>query len=191
VSDHTGQPGGEISFDALYERYGSRVLNVIYRMTGNEEVSRDLAQEVWLRVYRHLDRFEARADIFTWIYRISVNLTLNHLKKAKRRRWTEVLDRSVAEVFSDEAVDPLAAVPATTEAPDHGLEHDQRARHLWEAVQSLDPMYRIPIVLFHYEDQSYQQIADAMGISMTAVQARIFRGRKRLARALGPLLDQL
>ena len=51
------------SFEELYERYGARVLNLIHRMTGNDEVSRDLAQEVWLRVHGHLDRFEARADI--------------------------------------------------------------------------------------------------------------------------------
>jgi RNA polymerase sigma-70 factor (ECF subfamily) len=71
------------------------------------------------------------------------------------------------------------------------VENEERARALWDAVQSLDPKYRVPIVLFHYEDQSYQQIADTMGLSMVAVQARIFRGRKQLAKILGPLLDQL
>jgi RNA polymerase sigma-70 factor (ECF subfamily) len=192
VSDQTGQTGGEApSFDALYEAHGARVLNVIYRMTGDADVSRDLAQEVWLRVYRHLDRFEARAEIFTWIYRISVNITLNHLKQAKRRRWTQLLDRSVGEVFGDDTADPLAVLPAATERPDRAMEHEQRAHHLWRAVQSLDPMYRVPIVLFHYEDMSYQEIADAMGLSMPAVQARIFRARKQLAKALGPLLDQI
>jgi RNA polymerase sigma-70 factor (ECF subfamily) len=179
------------SLEALYERYGTRVLNLIHRMTGNEEIARDLAQDVWLRVHGHLDHFEARADIFTWIYRIAVNLTLNHLKREKRRHWIDLLDLSVGEVLCDESEDLVAPKPASPERPDRALESDERARRLWEAVQSLDPKYRVPIVLFHYEDQSYQQIADAMGLSMVAVQARIFRGRKQLAKILGPLLDQL
>jgi len=179
------------SFEALYERYGSRVLNLIHRMTGNEEVSRDLAQDVWLRVHGHLDHFEARADVFTWIYRIAVNLTLNHLKREKRRRWIDLLDRSVGEVLSDESEDLVLPPPPTAGRPDRIMENEERARKLWLAVQSLDPKYRVPIVLFHYEDQSYQQIADTMGLSMVAVQARIFRGRKQLAKILGSLLDQL
>jgi RNA polymerase sigma-70 factor (ECF subfamily) len=179
------------SLEALYERYGTRVLNLIHRMTGNEEIARDLAQDVWLRVHGHLDHFEARADIFTWIYRIAVNLTLNHLKREKRRHWIDLLDLSVGEVLSDESEDLVAPKPAGAERPDRILETDERAQKLWEAVQSLDAKYRVPIVLFHYEDQSYQEIADAMGLSMVAVQARIFRGRKQLAKILGPLLDQL
>lgn len=192
VPHETGQTGSDLpSFETLYERHGARVLNVIYRMTGNEDVSRDLAQDVWIRVYHNLDRFEARADVFTWIYRISVNLTLNHLKREKRRQWSNLLDRSVGEVLGQAAVDPMAALPASGERHDHKLENEQRAQHLWRAIQALDPMYRVPIVLFHYEDQSYQEIADTMGLSMAAVQARIFRGRKRLAKILGPLLDQI
>ncbi len=179
------------SFEELYERYGTRVLNLIHRMTGNEEVARDLAQDVWLRVHGHLDRFEARADIFTWIYRIAVNLTLNHLAREKRRRWIDLLDQSIGEVLSEESEDLVMPSPSRAARQDRAVENDERARALWEAVQSLDPKYRVPIVLFHYEDQSYQQIADTMGLSMVAVQARIFRGRKQLAKILGPLLDQL
>jgi RNA polymerase sigma-70 factor (ECF subfamily) len=176
------------SFEALYERYGSRVLNLIYRMTGNEDTSRDLAQDVWLQVYRHLERFEARADIFTWIYRIAVNRTLNHLKQEKRRRWVRLLDQSVGEALSEEAVEPAVALRSSAEGQDRT---EERAQHLWRAIQALDLKYRAPLVLFHYEGQSYQQIAETLGLSMTATQARIFRARKQLARILGPLLGEL
>ena len=188
----SGPPGNELpSFETLYERYGARVLNVIYRMTGNDDVARDLAQDVWLRVYRSLDRFEARADIFTWIYRIAVNLTLNHLKREKRRRWVDLLDQNIDDVLGDAASEPAVALPAPSDRQDRAMEKEQLARHLWDAVQQLEPMYRVPIVLFHYENQSYQEIADTMGLSMPAVQARIFRARKQLGKILGPLLDQL
>lgn len=189
MSQHTGPPDRDVpSFEALYERHGARVLNVIHRMTGDEDLARDLAQDVWLQVYRNLDRFEARADFFTWIYRISVNRTLNYLKQAKRRRR---VDLPPLPATGDPADDPVAAVPAAGEDADITIERQQLAQHLWNAIQTLDPKYRVPIVLFHYEEQSYQQIAETMGLSITAVQARIFRARKQLARLLGPVLDQL
>ena len=190
-SDPSSRPGDSPSFETLYERYAGRVLNLIHRMTGNEDVSRDLAQDVWLKVYKHLDRFEARADVFTWIYRIAVNRTLNHLKKEKRQRLVSILDQSVGEALKSEEEPTVLAPPATDPLQDRRVEDEQLSHHLQRALQALDPKYRVPLVLFHYEDQSYQQIADTMGISMTAVQARIFRARKQLAKILGPLLDHL
>ncbi len=191
TSDESGRARDLPSFEALYERYGARVLNLIHRMTGNEDVSRDLAQDVWLQVYRHVDRFEARADVFTWIYRIAVNRTLNHMKKEKRRRWVSILDQTVGEALNAEEGGVAVALPAGDPPQDRAVEDQQLARALRGAIQQLDPKYRVPIVLFHYEEHSYQQIAEAMGLSTTAVQARIFRARKQLAKILGPLLDAL
>jgi len=183
--------GEAASFEAIYDRYGARVLNLAYRMTGNQEAARDLAQEVWIKVFQHLPTFEARADVFTWIHRITVNHVLNHLKKEKRRRWVNLLDRSVGEVLSEEDEEIVLYDRSEAARPNAGVEDAERARYVWRAIQSLDPKYRVPIVLFHYEDQSYQQIADTMELSMSAVVARIHRARKQLAKALGPLLDQL
>ncbi|HEX6792169.1 MAG TPA: sigma-70 family RNA polymerase sigma factor [Candidatus Krumholzibacteria bacterium] len=177
------------SFEALYERHGARVLNVIHRMTGDADIARDLAQDVWVQVYRNLDRFEARADFFTWIYRIAVNRTLNYLKQAKRRKFIDLPSPGAAGDESRD--DPVAGLAAPDEGAERALEREELARHLWNAIQSLDPKYRVPIVLFHYEEQTYQEIAATMGLSLTAVQARIFRARKQLAERLGPLLDQL
>jgi RNA polymerase sigma-70 factor (ECF subfamily) len=180
-----------VSFEAIYERYGARVLNLAYRMTGNQDAARDLAQEVWIKVFQHLPTFEARADVFTWIHRITVNHVLNHLKKEKRRRWVNLLDRSVGEVLSEEDEEVVLYDRSPAARPNAGVEDAERVHYVWQAIQSLDPKYRVPIVLFHYEEQSYQQIADTMELSMSAVVARIHRARKQLAKALGPLLDQL
>jgi RNA polymerase sigma-70 factor (ECF subfamily) len=184
-------PGDAGSFEAIYERYGTRVLNLAYRMVGNEETARDLAQEVWIKVFERLDTFESRAEVFTWIYRITVNHALNHMKRERRVRWLDVLDRSVGEVLREESADPAFVEGAESPPADTVMEADERARHLWRAIQSLDPKYRVPLVLFHYEEQSYKQIADALELSMAAVEARIHRARKQLAKKLGPLLDQL
>jgi RNA polymerase sigma-70 factor (ECF subfamily) len=179
------------SFEAIYQRHGTRVLNLAYRMTGNEETARDLAQEVWIKVFERLDTFEARSDVFTWIYRITVNHALNHMKRERRVRWLDLLDRPVGEVLREENADP--AFLERTEAPraDAAIEADERACRVWQAIQALDPKYRAPLVLFHYEELSYQEIADTMKLSMAAVEARIHRARKQLAKTLGPLLDRI
>lgn len=167
------------------------MFNLARQITGNEDVARDLAQDVWLQVYDHLDRFEARADVFTWIYRITVNRTLNHLKREKRRRWVSILDQTVGEALSTEENSVALSLPSGDAPQDRVVEDEQLARHLQRAIQKLHPKYRVPIILFHFEEQSYQQIAETMGLSMTAVRARIARARKQLAKTLGPLLDQL
>lgn len=179
------------SFEALYDRYGERVLNLAYRMTGNEDTARDLAQEVWIKVFRRLETFEARSDVFTWIYRITVNHVLNHLKRERRVRWFDLLDRSIGGVLHEESVDPRVLEATDRPRADRALENDERAMRVWQAIQSLDPKYRVPLVLYHYEERSYLEIADAMGLTLSAVEARIHRARKQLARILAPLLDSL
>jgi RNA polymerase sigma-70 factor (ECF subfamily) len=178
------------SFEGVYERYGGRVLNLAYRMTGNEEVARDLAQDVWIKVLQHFDRFEARSDVYTWIHRITVNHVLNHLKRERRVRWMRFLDQSVGDALRDEGVVRELEHP-TTPGADHSVESDERARRVWDAIQTLDPKYRIPLVLHHYEEMSYQQVADTLQLSMPAVETRIHRARKQLIEVLGPLLEAL
>jgi len=159
-------------------------------MTGNDEVTRDLAQDVWIRVHGRLEQFEARADVFTWIYRIAVNRTLNHLVSEKRRRWVRILDLTVGEAMRSDEPAPVV-LPATDQPPDRSVEDEQLSQHLWLAIQRLDPMYRVPLVLFHFEDQSYTQVGETMGISMRAAQARIIRARKQLKKIMGPIVKQL
>jgi RNA polymerase sigma-70 factor (ECF subfamily) len=159
-------------------------------MTGNDEVTRDLAQDVWIRVHGRLEQFEARADVFTWIYRIAVNRTLNHLVSEKRRRWVRILDLTVGEAMRSDEPAPVV-LSATDQPPDRSVEDEQLSQHLWLAIQRLDPMYRVPLVLFHFEDQSYTQVGETMGISMRAAQARIIRARKQLKKIMGPIVKQL
>jgi len=177
------------SFEAVYERYAGRVLNLAWRMTGSEEVARDLAQDIWIKVFQRFDTFEARSEIFTWIHRIAVNHVLNHLKRERRVRWIRLLDRSVGDVFQEAEESHLDRGPIP--GADDAMEADERARRVWEAVQTLDPKYRVPLVLHHYEEMSYQEVADAMQLSMAAVETRIHRARKQLSKRLRTLLDAL
>ena len=178
------------SFEAIYREFGGRVINLAYRMTGDADASRDLAQEVWIKVYQHYHTFEGRSDVYTWIHRITVNHVLNHLKRQRRVRWMRILDQPLGSVLSEEEVSrdfDRAREPSA----DQVVQADERSRAVWNAIQSLDPKYRVPLVLHHYDEMSYQQVAESMDLSLAAVESRIHRARKQLMRALGPLLDEL
>jgi len=119
-----------------------------------------------------------------------VNHVLNYLKRERRVRWMRVLDQPLGSLLHEEDAPPEfdhAAEPAA----DRALELDERSRRVWDAIQSLDPKYRVPLVLHHYEEMSYQDVADTLHLSMAAVESRIHRARKKLIQALGPLLDDL
>ncbi len=178
------------TFERAYEEYGGKILNLAWRMTGNEDAARDLTQDIFIKVYEKLDTFEERSKIYTWIYRIAVNHIYNHLKKERRRSWVDLLDKTVGEALSDADADP--AISAASEpSADRRLEVAERAGVVWRAITSLPPKYRIPIVLHHYEEMSYKEVAEAAGLSLSAVEARIHRGRKKLIKLLEPWIDRV
>lgn len=190
--DSAGAPdSGSPDFETLYRDYGGRVLNLAFRMTGDGELSRDLTQEIFIKVYEHIDDFEGKSQVFTWIYRIATNHILNALKKNKRRRLMDFLDRPLGEVLTDKTVEAdywAAHSPAT---PDRVMEKREREQLVWRTIRSLPPKYRMPLVMFRYDELSYQEIAAATGLSLSAVETRIHRARKMLVERLTPLLEKM
>lgn len=183
-------PTDATTFETVYETYAGDVLNLAFRMTADEDVARDLTQDIFVKVYQNLDSFERRSSLYTWIYRIAVNHIYNHLKRERRRRWVDLLDATVSEAIRGAGED--AAAPTTPEVPaDRRLEDNQRAEVVWRAVTSLPPKYRVPIVLYHYQGMSYKEIAEATGLTMSAVESRIHRGRKKLVTLLEPWVDRI
>ena len=178
------------TFEGAYEAYAGGILNLAWRMTGNEDTARDLTQDIFVKVYEKFETFEGRSTLYTWIYRIAVNHIYNHIKKERRRRWVDLLDKTIREALSDSDADPaISAAPEP--AADRRLESAERADVVWRAVTSLPPEYRVPIILFHYEEMSYKEIAEAMDLSMSAVEARIHRARKKLIKLLEPWIDRV
>jgi RNA polymerase sigma-70 factor (ECF subfamily) len=179
------------TFDEVYEAHAERVLNLAFRLTGDEDVARDLCQEIFVKVYQNLGTFEQRSTVFTWIYRIAVNHIHNYLKK--ERRWRRVLlaDGKVADIASEAAGKPGPWGNATVPSAERRLERSQRARVVWDAIQTLVPKYRVPLVLHYYEGLSYRETAEAMRVSMSAVETRIHRAKKKLIKKLEPWLDKI
>jgi RNA polymerase sigma-70 factor (ECF subfamily) len=177
--------GDERAFGELMQRYQGRLLNFINRMIGDRERSEDLVQEAFVRVHRHLHRFDPSRKFSTWIYTIASNLAKNELRNRARSPL----------VFPDSA-----RAPSTDEAPalefeDSSLRPDTlyQNRALHELVQStvaqLTPQHRVVFVLRELEGRSYEEIADATSTNLGTVKSRLNRARSSFAEMIAPHLD--
>ena len=178
------------AFEQIYYQYSARILNLIYRMTGSEEVARDLTQEVFVKVYENIGKFRGESQIFTWLYRIATNHTLNYLKREKRYKWLNLLDKPISEVLQENKIDNqfwAVGLPR----PDRQMEKKQREQIVWKLIQQLSPKYRVPYVLNRYENLSYQEIADTLNLSLSAVETRIHRAKKELVKKLNPIANDI
>ncbi|UCH84152.1 MAG: sigma-70 family RNA polymerase sigma factor [Candidatus Latescibacterota bacterium] len=179
------------SFDDIYATFGERILNLAYRMTGNEETARDLTQDIFIKVYQNLATFEGRSQIYTWIYRIAVNHITNQQKKERRHRWLSLMDEKVSDLVRRGNVSSQTSRTSAMPGIERDLEAADRARIVWVCVQSLPEKYRVPLMLHNYEGMSYQDVADTMGLTLSAVEARIHRAKKKLIKKLEPWLDRI
>lgn len=178
-----GAKEGRPSFDAVVELYGRRIFNVIYRLVGDYDDAEDLTQETFVNAYRAYDRFRGDSAVYTWLYRIAVNVCKNRFKQERRssRLRMESLDEPVMgeegpmqREVPDESLNPLRAV-----------ESRELQDVIHRAIQELPPEYRVPIVLRELQELSYAEIAEIMQIPVDTVKTRIFRARGLLRNKLG------
>lgn len=187
MRDHAEGP----TFESVYETYADKVLNLVFRMTGDEDTARDLTQDIFVKVYENLASFEQRSSIYTWIHRIAVNRVYNYLKRERRLQWVGLLDKTLHELLGEKQIESLWSPDAAPNTAEDRLERAERSDLLWRAVRSLPPKYRVPIVLYHYEEMSYKEVAAATGLSESAVETRIHRGRKKLLKLLKPWIGRV
>src|SRR6184192_4954191 len=177
--------GEERAFQELVERYQTRLLNFIYRTIGDRERAEDLVQEVFIRVYRHLHRFDRSKKFSTWAYTIASNLAKNELRN--RSRNPLVLFQTVQKNW--EADHRPLQFEDTTARPDDLY----RKRYLKEAVDQcvgqLPVHHRAVFVLRELEGKSYAEIADITGCNLGTVKSRLNRARNSFAQLIGPLLE--
>ncbi len=179
----------EITFEEVYSDCSSKILNLAFRFTSNEENARDLTQDIFIKVFQNLNNFKGESSAFTWVYRIAVNHILNFLKKEKRRKFIQLIDQNVKEAFSEmaESMTTMDKNPS----PAQILEDEERSKIVKSFVDGLPPKYRVPFTLFKYEGMSYKEIAESLEISLSAVETRIHRARKQLVTKLEPWLKHL
>jgi RNA polymerase sigma-70 factor (ECF subfamily) len=177
--------GEERAFQELVERYQSRLLNFVFRTIGDRERAEDLVQEVFIRVYRHLHRFDRSKKFSTWIYTIASNLAKNELRN--RSRNPLVLFQTIRQTWQDD--DRPLQFEDTSARPDDLY----RRRHLRELIEKsvarLPEHHRQVFVLRELEGKSYEEIAEITDCNLGTVKSRLYRARNSFAEIIGPWLD--
>jgi RNA polymerase sigma-70 factor (ECF subfamily) len=178
------QNGDEAAFAALVRTYQNRIVSLAYRYLGSAADAEDLAQEVFLRVYRAKESYEPSAKFSTWVYRITANASLNFLRGRKARR-------KVSGAMPAGEADGAAAdfEDEDAEAPDERMEKDELARVLRRIVDDLPERQRMAIVLNKYEGLCYDDVASAMDMSVMAVKSLLTRARVNIKEKLVPYLS--
>lgn len=174
------QAGDESAFEELIRRHESRVYRLLYRMMGNKEDAEDLTQETFLSLHRHGHRFRAEARFSTFVYRVAANAALN-----RRRSYGRGRARIDKLKTRQQAGDDLPSAPRNPEDATLGQE---LSGHVRDALESLSPSLRMPVVLYDIEGLAYGEIAKVLGIAEGTVKSRIHRARQALRDELKGLL---
>ena len=167
------------AFRLLVERYSRSIFRLTYRMTGNEQDAEDMVQETFLRAYRQIHSYDARAGFGTWLFRIATNCSLDLLRKRGVRR------ESQEPAFEDDG--PKREVPSTAPSPERLAISGQIRRRLRVALAQLSPAERAAFILRHFEGVPIEEISQALGHSNSAARQSVFRAAAKLRRALAPL----
>lgn len=163
------------AFEVLVERYQDRVLGNCRYLTGSQSDAEDLAQEVFVKVFSGLAGFERRSGFKTWLWRIKVNHCLNFLQRSRRERFVAVHEPEV-EQRPELQVDPAAP---------RNLETAFDREVIAQSLDAMSETLRIPLLLRDLDGFSYQEIADGLGLSLSAVKMRIKRGREDFRQRYG------
>jgi len=165
--------GDEPAYRQIIDNYRESVVRLCRGFTGTPDDAEDLAQDVFLEVFRSISRFRRQSSISTWIYRIAVNKTQNFVRDRKKRAYTNYAPEPDKESSEDEG-----------SAADKKLMQKEHAEALHNALESLPAGQRTAFVLSKYEDLKYTEIAEIMKISVSAVESLLFRAKKNLQEKL-------
>ncbi|MCU0694475.1 MAG: sigma-70 family RNA polymerase sigma factor [Polyangiaceae bacterium] len=169
----------EQAFNDLVRTYQRRVFGLVLRMLNNREEAEDLAQEVFVQIFKAIDQFRGDSKLSTWIYRIAINLCKNRSKYLQRRH---VHQQDDIEAFGDRA--PMSTAKGTTAGsiarPDDMLVGMQVERVVQHAIAQLEPDFREALILRDVEDLSYEEIGQITGLPDGTVKSRIHRARAQL-----------
>jgi RNA polymerase sigma-70 factor, ECF subfamily len=161
--------------------YQDMVFSTAVRLTANPAQAEDISQEVFLRAYQSFENLRSSPKAGGWLKTVATNLTLNHLTR-HRKRW-----RLFSEVFSEDTrEEELESAAGVFDTVVSELESDEQRAQIEQALERLPDHQRLPLVLYHYEEMPYQDIADRLGISLAKVKTDILRGRVAMAGLLAP-----
>jgi len=181
VQTTSTEPSHSTEFTTFMRAYQDMVFSTAARLTGNDAPAQDIAQETFLRAYENFAHLRGSPTAGGWLKTVTTNLALNHLSRY-RKRW-----RFFSELKIDDAEEDPAGLPFDTAVPDTLLEHlgsEQRRALIDDALRRLPEHQRVALVLYHFEDFSYQEIAARLHVSLAKVKTDIRRARAALLPAM-------
>ena len=175
--------GDAMAFAALVNKYKKRIYFTAYQMTHNHSDADDLSQEAFLRAYRAIKGFNERSSFYTWIYRIAVNVSINHLKK--RSRYADV---SFDERIAVESSADMRIAPTHADTPRELLRNKETEERITAAIDSLPVAQKTTIILVCMQDLSHKEAADILRCPEKTISWRLYQARIKLKEKLGDLL---
>lgn len=181
------QRGREEAFREIVRRYERPVFSIVFRMVRDREQAEDLAQDAFIKVLNHIDRYNPEFKLSSWLFKIAHNVTIDFLRK---RELDTVPIEGSRWADTSEAVEATALeLPSGTESPLQELEAREVGAAIEQAIDRLRPEYRACIMLRHVEGRSYEEIAATLDLPLGTVKTYIHRARKQLQEALGHLRE--
>lgn len=175
------QGGDRAAFSDIVQRYQDRVFTLSLRWMGDRQIAEEVAQDVFVALYRSLDRFRGESRLSTWIFRVTVNHCKNRRLYRKRRKMQQ---HEPLEGTRSEDEGPVRQLPADGPGTDRMVHMSEAERLLQEALERLDESHRTIVVLRDVEDLSYEEIAQILELPKGTVKSRLHRARAELARVL-------
>ena len=172
--------GDQSAWDAIVALYWRKVFNIAYKFVGRHDEAEDLAQDIFLRLFKSLKTFDRRANFSTWLVSVSRNLCIDHYRSTRREH--ELVTHDVDVV--------VLAQPSTIDSPHALIERRDRVALVRAALDKLKPSLRTAVILRDIQELSYQEIADRLGVPEGTVKSRINRGRAELARQIARLRER-
>lgn len=154
------------SFELLVEKYQKTIFNVALRFCGNYDDAADITQSVFIKAYEKLNRYNPKYKFFSWVYRIVINESINFINQKKRQ---QELDKNII---------------VNEDSPEKIYNHVELEKQIQEALMSLDPNYRILILLKHFKNCSYNEISEILGLPEKKVKSRLYTARQLFSKIL-------
>ena len=176
------QGGDTRAFGELVQKYQKRIYELAYNFTHHPEEAYDLSQEIFLKGFRALNRFESKSTFYTWIYRIAKNACIDYTRRRANRKHIAFVDELPADDF-------LFPSGGTEDVTMHNLEQAELGREIRNAVRQLSPRQKQVFILRHYEGLALREIADVLHLRVGSVKAHLFSATRKLRELLGPYLE--
>jgi RNA polymerase sigma-70 factor, ECF subfamily len=176
--------GDEPAFEYLVQKYRRAMVSFMYRMTHNSAAAEDLAQEVFLRVYRSRTSYEASAKFTTWLYRIATNLAVNHARDTRHER----PENQVSLDEPDEETGTTMDVADSSLTVEQAMLRRERMSAIRAKVQNLPERQRMAVIMHKYQQMDYKQIAEVLKLSESATKSLLFRAYETLREQLKEFL---